>query len=380
MISVVTPTKKTHTSTHSRIEVVNNSNFQLPIGWYPLRHHDKQQAAWTSKKRFISLVAGRGSGKTELARRKLVISLAYKKPWPNPIYVYCAPTYQQAKKIGWNELLKLIPSQWIEKDGINKSESRISTIFGSTLYVVGMDKPHRMEGLQIDGIVIDESSDQRPELFRKTVIPMLTHRQGWCWRIGVPKKSGIGRVDFRSFFENGLDPTHPTQASYTWKSSEILTPDQIKEAKEQLDPQEYAEQFDAEWVDSGGTIYYNFSRSNITDGAIYNPSRRIIVGCDFNVSPMCWTLAHQLPDISFKYDEESGKLIGTSDKSLSTLVIFDEIFLKDTNTIAALNFLHSKYGINHQGEWTFIGDASARTRKTSATRSDYLIIKNDILS
>lgn len=337
-----------------------HSDVQLTRGWFPLRYHPTHAALWqtaiTHEKRFISAVAGRGSGKTEMARRFIVLSLAYSKPKP-PIYIYALPTYNQARKVAWYPILNLIPPSWLEKDSINKSESSITTKFGSTLYIVGMDKPHRIEGLQIDGIVIDESSDQRPELFRKTIMPMLSDRNGWAWRIGVPKKSGVGRVDFRSFFEAGLDPSHPSQASFTWKSEEVLTPSQIEEAKRQLDPQEYAEQYEAQWVDAGGTIYHNFSRENVSDVARYIPNERIIVGCDFNVSPMCWCLCHFV----------EGRLL-----------VFDELFIRDTNTSAALTTLHERYGIQHTGEWTFIGDASARARKTSATRSDYLLIKNDV--
>ena len=343
----------------------------LPRAWFPLRPHPTHMALWDTaishKKRFIAAVAGRGSGKTEMARRYIVSCLAYQKDKP-AIYVYCLPTYNQAKKVAWYPILNLIPPEWVKQpNGINKSESSITTIFGSTLYIVGMDKPQRIEGLQIDGIVIDESSDQRPELFRKTVMPMLSDRNGWAWRIGVPKKSGIGRVDFRLFFEAGLDSSHPSQASFTWKSEEVLTPEQIEEAKRQLDPQEYAEQYEAQWVDTGGTIYYNFSRSNITDSIVYSSTDRIIVGCDFNVSPMCWVVCQFIND---------------------KLFVLDEIFVKDTNTVATLTHLHEKYGILHSsnydkskpgsGEWTFIGDASARARKTSATRTDYLTIKNDV--
>lgn len=336
---------------------------QLTHAWKPLRYHPKHAALWDTavsrKKRFIAACAGRGSGKTELARRFITLSLAIQKEEP-AIYAYCLPTFPQARKVAWYPILSLIPPRWIAKNGINKTESSITTIFGSTLYIVGMDKPYRIEGLQLDGCIVDESSDQRPGMFAKTIVPMLTHRNAWCWRIGVPKKSGVGRLEYRTFFEEGLDPNHPTQASFHWKSADILTPTQLAEVKSQLDPEEFREQFEAEWLDAGGSVYHNFSKENISDAARYTPGERIYVGCDFNVSPMAWTLSH------FK----DGKLY-----------VFDEIFLRDSNTPKTLDALHEKYGLIHSaadGEWTFIGDASARARKTNATRTDYLLIKNDV--
>lgn len=172
----------------------------LPARWYPLRYHEEQQSCIRTRKKYVVAVAGRGSGKTEIARRKIVYALRIKKPWSNPIYVYALPTYPQAKKIAWVEIQELIPKHWIARNGINISDMSIKTIFGSTLYIVGMDKPHRIEGLQIDGIVLDESSDQRPGIM-KTVSPMLTHRNAWCWRIGVPKRSGVEELSLEIFMK-----------------------------------------------------------------------------------------------------------------------------------------------------------------------------------
>ena len=97
--------------------------------------------------------AGRASGKTELSCRRLVRYLPIRKEHPDPIYVFSGPTYAQAKRIAWSKILNLIPNHWI-KD-VSQAELRIETIFGSQLLLVGLDKPERIEGIQIDGIVVD---------------------------------------------------------------------------------------------------------------------------------------------------------------------------------------------------------------------------------
>ena len=81
----------------------------------------------------------------------------------------------------------------------------------------------------------------------------------------------------------------------------------------------------------------------------------IIVGSDFNVNPMCWVVGHRIDD---------------------RLEIFDEIVLTDANTPRTLNELWWRWG-HHIGGWQFYGDASGRSRKTSATKSDYAHIWND---
>jgi hypothetical protein len=59
---------------------------------------------WTENKRFSVVPAGRRSGKTELAKRKLVASMHVKKAWADPRYFASAPTRDQAKRIFWRDL------------------------------------------------------------------------------------------------------------------------------------------------------------------------------------------------------------------------------------------------------------------------------------
>lgn len=323
--------------------------------WPLFRYHPVQYAWWSYNGQFAAVVAGRRSGKTELCRRKLILRLPIKKPWPNPIYIYLLPTREQAKRVVWYDILRMIPAHWIAKGGINRTELSITTVWGSKLYIAGADKPHRIEGLGVDGVVIDESSDQRPGLFERTVLPMLAERDGFCWRIGVPKKTGIGRVEFREFYEKGLRGEGGI-ASFHWKSSEILTAKQIEILAEHMDAVVREEQLDAIWKDVGSNVYYNFTSDNITHDAQYNPLYPVLVGCDFNVDPMCWTLSHEIDGV---------------------LHTFDEIFMRDTNTPKTLNYLLTKYHQNNRG-WFFYGDASSRSRKTSAVKTDYLIVKDDV--
>lgn len=323
--------------------------------WKQLRYHEKQSQLWQYNGRFAAVVAGRRSGKTEVCRRKLMMQLPIIKPWNDPIYFYILPTFTQAKRVAWYPILDMIPKNWIvPRIGINRTELSITTVWGSKLYIAGADKPERLEGVGSDGCVIDESSDQKPGLYTRTIIPMLADRNGFCYRIGVPKRSGIGRVEFRDFFNRGCN-NEDGIASFHWKSSDILSEQQLREAKNQLDPTDFAEQFEAKWMDTGSNIYYNFSNENIRADLRYDPTKEIVVGCDFNVDPMSWTVGHFV----------DGKLY-----------IFDEIFLKDTNTPKTLDYLYNRYP-NHLAGWKFYGDASSRSRKTSAVRTDYLTIKND---
>jgi len=318
----------------------------LTKAWTQLRPHAGQAALWSCEERFVAVPAGRGSGKTELAKRRLVRFLPILKPWPNPQYFYGAPTRNQAKRIAWNDLKNLIPDSW--KAEVREGELRIVTVFGSSVCIIGMDNPARVEGVQWDGCVLDESCDLKPGLFDRSIRPALVHRVGWCWRIGVPKRQGPGARDFRAFYESASAGEFPEATGFTWPSSDILPPEALAAAKASMDPKDYREQFDAHWETAGGQAFHSFDRDYNVRPCSYSPKKTIIVGSDFNVDPMAWVIGHRWPD---------------------HIEWFDELWMRDTNTPAALGALAGRYP-GHTGQWEFYGDASAKARKTSAAASD----------
>lgn len=321
--------------------------------WTPMRPHAVQRSLWTCSKRFVGVTAGRGSGKTELAKRRLVRFLPVQKPWPRPRYFYGAPTRDQAKRIAWDDLKALTPPSWVES--ISESNMIITTTYGSELHVVGLDKPQRLEGVQWDGGVLDESSDQKPGVFDRSVYPALTHRDAWCWRIGVPKRNGVGAKEYRKFCEDAAKGLVEDGAFFAWPSKDILSAAQLKWAMEHMDPKDFREQFEASWETAGGMVFHCFQREYNVRPCPYRPDKAIVVGSDFNVDPMCWVLAHAWPD---------------------RFEVFDELFVRNCNTQMALTILAKKYA-SHRGGFQFYGDATAGARRTSASKSDYQQILAD---
>lgn len=336
----------------------------LTPAWTPLRFHAKQNALWRTKAKFCAVVAGRGSGKTEIARRRIIRYLAVKKPWPDPMYLYALPTYNQASRVAWKPLLNLIPPSWIKR--VNSSAYTIETVFGSTLYVMGMDKPQRAEGVQWDGIVLDESSDQRPKTFDLSLLPAMSHRDPWCWRIGVPKRFGVGAEEFREFFEQckkRAEEGDPNWEAYWWPSSDVVSPHIISIAKTHLDERDFREQYEASWETAAGAIFYAFDEIfNVRDDLAVNKDAPLIIGADFNVDPMCWIIAQQ-------------RLVVQDGRAEKHLWVLDEVFRRNTNTEDTLNYLAQRYG-EHPSGFEFYGDASSRARKTAASSSDYSQIKD----
>lgn len=335
----------------------------LTDAWYPLRTHKVQSEYWRCDKRFIQVTAGRGSGKTEIAKRRLVRNLPAKRgDWSPHRRAYCGPTRPQAKRIAWDHFQKLIPSSWIRE--VNNTDLIIETIFDSELHVVGMDRPQRIEGDQWDEIWIDESSDQKDGVFN-SVRPALTHRLGILGRIGIPKRHGPGARDYRKAFERGLSSEFPDYASFTWPSWDILPGREVEEMRAEMAELDYLEQIGGSWQHAGGLCFYAFDRLDNVRRCEYDPNKLLIIGCDFNVNPMAWVVCHG------SYDRSQ-----TTSKKLNMLEVVDELWLSNTNTQRSLDTLWSRYK-DHRGGFVFIGDASSKARHTSASSSDYIQIKQD---
>ena len=333
--------------------------------WWPLKGHIEQQRALTCGARFVGLDAGRRSGKTDLAKRFLVSHLPESRPWPDPRFFYGMPTRDQAKRVAWRDLLKLIPDNWIigGKHGPNVSygELWVRTKWGSELWVLGMDAPARFEGIPWDGGVLDEAVDLADGCFNLHVRPALEtvengiNRHGWCWIIGKPSRRGPGAKWFKGFCEECRRGEYPDGAAFTWPSSDILPADVVAQARATMSKKDFDEQYGASWQTAGGGVWHAFSREFNVRPCQRRDNLPIIVGSDFNVDPMCWTLSHRV-----------GEFFET----------FDELILRNSNTPRTLKELWTRYG-HHPGGWQFYGDASSRQRQTSATQSNYAHIWND---
>jgi len=321
--------------------------------WPKLKNHPTQTKVWRCPERFVYLPCGRGSGKTELSLRRLVRYLPLQTD-RHRVYFYGSPTFGQAKRVAWRRLKGLIPPNWIT--GISESTLTIQTRFNSELFLFGFDIPRRIEGLHwVDGGVLDECSDIKPGTIDLSVLPTMQWSKGWCWFIGIPKRFGVGVVEYQERYEAAVDGTLPDSAGFTWPSSEVMTEEQLAYARATYDERDFDEQYNAKWINASGGIFHAFDKEFNVRETFYDPTLPMIVAQDFNVNPMAWVLGHIKGE---------------------TLEIFDEIWIRDTNTPEALKVLLNRYS-QHTGGFQFYGDASSRGHHTSAYQTDYAHINND---
>lgn len=330
--------------------------------WFELYPHPVRERLvrdlMTLAHRYVGVCAGRQTAKTEIARRRLVLALPVKKPWSDPRYFFAADTATKAYGIAFEQCLKLIPKSWIlGKPFISRSWMEIKTVFGSSLRFGGLKGCEWIEGLPWDGGIADEACDCPPRAWDISILPALMVREGWCVRQGAAKRTGIGAAAFREWLKSIERGEQPDCASYSWTAASVwekTNPEFLKTMASAMDARDYNEQMNAVWETLGGLWLWAFGQEN-QRACAYDPSLPLIVGQDFNVDPMSWVLGHVRGDC---------------------MEWFDELWMRDTNTPAALNMLWGKYS-HHQGGFRFYPDAASRQRKTSAHQSDYAWILAD---
>lgn len=290
--------------------------------------------------------AGRRSGKTELAKRKLVISLPQKKEWPDPRYFAAAPTRDQAKRIFWKDIKALTPEGWVKK--IYETDLCLLTKFKSEIWIVGLDKPQRIEGTPWDGGVLDEYANMRASAWPENIRPALSDREGWCWFIGVPE----GLNHYKELVDYAGDGKDGDWGVYSWRSSDILPQKELDAARKVLDERTFRQEYEASFEGSTGRVYYAYSPDKHQNANIsLIDDLPLCVCCDFNVDPCVWEIA-----------QTDGK----------TVWVLDEILLRNTNTIEMGKAFLKRYG-RHKAGIIVYGDSAGMARSTTG-RSDYAIL------
>jgi hypothetical protein len=251
--------------------------------WYPLKEHSVQSALVHDKVRFKVVPAGRRSGKTEKAKR-FVVRECLREPGP---YFVAAPTRDQVKRIYWNDLKRLSFTSVFQR-APSESELIIYYPNGSTLSLIGLDQPQRMEGSYWMGGIVDEIADTKDVAWQENIGPALdTYNparpdyRAWCWLIGVP--DGMNHYyDLAEYAKNSGDLDWKL---YTWKSADILPPDVIAAAKRRMSARQFRQEYEAAFETSSGRIYEDYGDDNKTK-AVIQPHELLLWFHDFNYTPL----------------------------------------------------------------------------------------------
>jgi hypothetical protein len=338
-----------------------------------------QQLFYSSLHRFNVVPAGRRSGKTEIAKRRLVRRAVRGSKFDRPRYFYGAPTYGQVKRIAWADLKRLVPKDAM-RGTPSESELVIPLWHGGEIFLVGMDKPERIEGAPVDGGVLDEYANMKAQAWGENVRPTLSDRDGWCDLIGVPE--GRNHYYDTAQLAEGEFITHGADSDwgyFHWKSSDILPAKEIEAAKRMLDPLTFEQEYNASFVNFEGRAYYSFTDSN--KGRLrdrYNPNQPLMICLDFNVAPGVAAICQELP-LPVRAIQSGLPIATSADMHHVGTAVIGEVWIdNNSNTPAVCRRILSDWK-NHQGRVEVYGDATGGARGTAKVQgSDWDLAKQTL--
>jgi len=306
-----------------------------------------QGQVFNNRTRFRVLVAGRRFGKSYLACIELLRGAIER---PGETFFYAAPTYRMAKDIAWKVLKKLVPRAWIKAK--NETDLKLELVNGSTIELKGTENAMALRGRSLAGVVLDEAAFMDAEVWFEVIRPALADKQAWALFISTPDGTASWFYDLWCY---------AVEADKDWKRWQFTTidgdnvpPEEIEAARGQLDSRTFRQEFEASFENLSGLGAISFSDANIAPEIKDIPVLPLLVGLDFNVSPMSAVCA-------VKYQSE--------------LWVFDEIVLTGgATTWDFCETLIDKYGMERR--IITCPDPTGAARKTSGVgATDHAILR-----
>ena len=222
----------------------NSDVWELPYTPRP-----EMEAFPSRHERNAFLICHRRYGKTVACIAELVLRATLTKK-KNAQFVYVCPFRSQAKAVAWQYLVSM--TLGLATD-IKVSELAVTLPNGAKIWLSGSDNVNALRGLYLDGCVLDEFAQCRPDLLEAVILPCLLDRNGWLVIIGT----AYGRLNqFFAKYEEAKDSDDWFFADLKVHDTNVIPADEIARIKRSISDakfnQEFQNDFSAELV---GTYY-----------------------------------------------------------------------------------------------------------------------------
>lgn len=254
--------------------------------------------------RFRLLVGGRRVGKSKLAIQEMIKHCLSK---PSQLCWWVAPTYKDAREIGWEELLSYQEDLQLVIAGLHHSLLRIRFTNGSTIYFKGSDKFDSLRGRGLDFVVIDEAAFCHEDAWKKAIRPALSDKQGRALFTSTPN----GRNWYWEQFTFANRTTATAWKTYhwpTWKNP-LITQEDLDAAKQELSNIDFRQEYGAEFITKAGMVYDDFSEMSIIPDDSFAPNKTIhdiYLGLDFgyaSATAVCFMAVERASGKVCQFDE-----------------------------------------------------------------------------
>src|SRR4051812_27801199 len=242
-----------------------------------------QREIFLCPKRHRVVIAGRRGGKT-------VLGLNDCKYTAMELYqaeiMIVEPTYRMAEMLVWEPLKRGIPHSNIAKKDEGDLSIRLKG-WDSIIRVRGAENFDSLRGPGLDHLWLDEFADMDSAVWQEVFRPALADKQGRALFTGTPKGFNWA-YDLYHAAQMGRPGWAPFQ--FTTAEGGNVTHAELAEARSEMDPRIYRQEFEASFESLHGRVYSNYSRAPFPEGnidpTIEDRGRELLVGIDFNVNPM----------------------------------------------------------------------------------------------
>jgi hypothetical protein len=295
----------------------------------------KQQLIADCTTRFRVVLAGRRGGKTFLMMRE-ACRFASK---PNSIVWMLANSRQQIKSLCWNKLKKKLNAlRWVANT--NESELTITLKNGSMICLKSAEQGDNLRGESLDAFLCDEFCDvDLEEIWHQIIRPALSDKKGHALFTGTPK---AGNQAARDLYDKHLTNKNWASFSYTTEEGGFVDAEEIEQARQDLSPKVFSQEYLANWENFAGIIFADFGDHNIQEVRKPTGTEPVFIGMDFNVTPCSAVIGRQ---------------------TRTGIEIYDEIYLENSNTSEMIDEIKNRYPTN---PITVFPDPAGVQRKTSA--------------
>ena len=243
------------------------------------------------RQRFSAMVCHRRAGKTVAAVNECIIRGLY-TPKSDARYAYVAPFRQQSKEVAW-VYLKAAARPFIKSErDIRESELRVRLLNGSWITLYGSDNPDALRGLYLDGVILDEFGDCRPNLWGEVILPTLADRTGWALMIGTPR----GKNAFYDAVQHAKEDPEWYHMILKASESGILPQKELDQMRALMSDDQYDAELECSFEAAVlGTYYASIISKMEADGRmqqrnLYDKEQRVNVALDlgFTDSTALW--------------------------------------------------------------------------------------------